>query len=436
MVSGMRRPSRKQRIHVLTLGCAKNIVDSERLLAQLRLSDLEISPTLEDADVAVINTCGFIEAAKRESLDALVSVIRQKQHRKLKCVYAMGCLAERYREELQKELPEVDMLFGTHQLREIVEQLGGIYKYELLGERVLTAPTHSAYLKISEGCDNPCSFCAIPLMRGKHVSRPIEELLEEARHLAQKDVREIVVIGQDTTYYGSDLYGKRRLAELLERLSTLPGVEWIRLMYAYPAKFPLEVLPVLADNPKLCKYLDIPVQHVSDNILKSMRRGTSSRSLRELLSAIRRGVPGIALRTTLIVGYPGETEKEFEELMEFVQEVEFERLGVFTYSQEEGTEAYPLGDPVPADEKERRKALVMQLQQEISERRNEALIGSVRRVMIDRREGEVYIGRTEWDAPEVDNEVMVRAGTEVNVGGLYDVEIVGSYEYDLEGILR
>jgi ribosomal protein S12 methylthiotransferase len=431
----MRRSPKKQTVHVVTLGCAKNVVDSESLLAQLKSSNLELSPTIEGADVAVINTCGFIEAAKRETLETIFSLVRHKQHGRLKRIYAMGCLTERYREELRKELPEVDMLFGTHELCEVVEQLGATYKYELLGERILTTPAHSAYLKISEGCDNPCSFCAIPMMRGRHISRSMESLLDEANRLAEKGVHEIVIIGQDTTYYGLDLYGKRRLAELLEKLAATPGVQWIRLMYAYPANFPLDLLPVIAENPKLCSYLDLPVQHVSESVLKSMQRGVSRRALQELLLTIRERVPGIALRTTLIVGYPGETEKEFQELLEFVQEVEFERLGVFTYSQEEGTTAFVLGDPVPADEKERRKAVVMQLQQEISERRNEKLIGSIQQVMIDRREGEIYVGRTQWDAPEVDNEVIVRTGRELNFGSLYDVEIVGSSEYDLEAIV-
>ena len=435
MVRSARHSPGKHKVHILTLGCAKNVVDSEMLMAQLASSNVELSPTIEGADIAVINTCGFIETAKRESLETLFSLLRHKSGGRLKKIYAMGCLTERYREELRKEIPEVDAMFGTHQLREIVEELGATYRYELLGERLLTTPTHSAYLKISEGCDNPCSFCAIPMMRGRHISRPIEDLLHETYRLAEKGVREVVVIGQDTTYYGMDLYGKRRLAGLLEGLAEIEGVEWIRLMYAYPAKFPLDLLRVIAENPKVCKYLDLPVQHVSDSVLRSMRRGISQRTLRRLISTLRERVPDLALRTTLIVGYPGETEKEFAELMRFVQDVRFERLGVFTYSQEEGTGAHALGDPVPAAEKERRRALVMQVQQEISERRNEQLVGSVQRVIIDGREGEVYIGRTQWDAPEVDNEVVVNAKTELNLGGFYDVEIVGAYEYDLEGIV-
>jgi len=415
------------------MGCAKNVVDSEKLLAQLQLSGVDIAPTLEEADIALINTCGFITAAKEESLDVLISLVNRKATGKLRKVYAMGCLTERYRKELRKEIPEVDAFFGTHELPEILERLGATYQYELLGERLLTTPTHSAYLKISEGCDHPCSFCAIPIMRGGLVSRPKEQLLQEVHLLAEKGVKEVVVIAQDTTSYGLDLYGRRALPQLLERIADVQGIEWVRLMYAYPAKFPLEMLDLIGRHPKLCKYLDIPIQHVSDRILKSMRRGSSQRAVRMLLETVRERVPEIAVRTTLIVGYPTETHEDFDELLRFVQAFRFERLGVFTYSREDGTAAWELGDPVPQQEKERRKAVLMELQQEISERKNEELVGTTQRVIIDRQEQEVSSGRTQWDAPEIDNEVLVHDGGTLNAGEFYDVEIVGSYEYDLEG---
>lgn len=415
------------------MGCAKNVVDSEKLMAQLNLSNIEIASTIEDADIAVINTCGFIEAAKQESIDMIIANVQRKSKGRLKKVYAMGCLTERYREELVKEIPEVDGYFGSNQLGDVLEELGAHLKYELLGERMLTTPGHFAYLKISEGCDNPCSFCAIPIMRGKHVSRSTEEILNETRLLAARGVKEIVVIGQDTTYYGLDMYGHRRLPELLEAVADVNGIEWVRLMYAYPAKFPKEVLDVIASHPHICKYMDMPVQHVSDPVLKSMRRGISRRALKELIEEVRERVPGIALRTTLIVGYPTEGEREFDELLDFVNETRFDRLGVFTYSLEDGTTAYPLGDPVPEEEKQRRKNLVMEAQRLISEEKNEALIGTTQRVMIDRVEGDRYVGRTSADAPEIDNEVYVTSSLHLASGRLYDVEIEDASEYDLYG---
>lgn len=425
---------RKQKVHVITMGCAKNLVDSERLMAQLRLNDIEITSSPEEADIAVINTCGFIDSAKQESIDMILAGVKMKESGRLRKVYAIGCLSERYREELRKEIPEVDGYFGASQnLKEILNELGADYKYELLGERLLSTPSHFAYLKISEGCDNPCSFCAIPLMRGKHVSRTMEEIVSEAHVLASRGVKELIVIAQDTTYYGLDLYGTRRLPELLERLGEIEGVEWIRLMYAYPAKFPYEVLEVMASHSKICKYLDIPIQHIADEVLKSMRRGVTGRATRRLLEDIRSRVPGIALRTTLIVGYPAETPKEFDELLRFVEEVQFDRLGVFTYSQEEGTTAYSLGDPVAHAEKERRKALIMQVQREISAEKNRNLVGTVQRVLLDGQEGRVFVGRTERDAPEVDNSVLIPSEEPLKTGDFLHVAIEHASEYDLYG---
>lgn len=414
------------------MGCAKNIVDSERLMAQLQLNNIEVTHSIEEADIAVINTCGFIDAAKEESIDTIIENVQRKSRGMLKKVYAMGCLTGRYMVDLQKEIPEVDKFFGSSgNLDGIMKELGAEYKYQLLGERMLTTPKHFAYLKISEGCDNPCSFCAIPIMRGKHAGRSIEENVAEAKLLAAKGVQELVVIGQDTTYYGLDNDGARRLPELLTRLADIDGIEWVRLMYAYPAKFPKEVLDVIAQHPNICKYIDMPIQHIADEVLKSMRRGISQRSTRDLIDEIRSRVPGIALRTTLIVGYPVEGTKEFDALLKFVEDVQFDRLGVFTYSLEEGTTAYPLGDPVSADEKERRKGLVMELQKEISLRKNEALVGTTQKVLLDRKDGSLYVGRTERDAPEIDNEVYVRSESALEIGSFCEVAIESASEYDL-----
>jgi ribosomal protein S12 methylthiotransferase len=423
----------KQKVHVITMGCAKNVVDSEKLMAQLKLSNIEITSRLDDADIAVINTCGFIEAAKQESVDMIIENVRRKASGKLKRVYAMGCLTERYMVDMQKEIPEVDRFFGSNELPNVLKELGAEYKYELLGERVLTTPKHFAYLKISEGCDNPCSFCAIPLMRGKHVGRSVEHIVDEAKRLAGQGVKELVVIGQDTTYFGLDTKGARQLPQLLQKLADVDGIEWVRLMYAYPAKFPNEILDVIAGHPHICKYLDMPIQHVADPVLRSMRRGTSQRALRELIADIRGRVPNIALRTTLIVGYPNETEMEFDELLDFVNDVKFDRLGVFTYSREEGTAAYELGDPVPAKEKERRQAAIMQAQQAISEEKNQLLINTTQRVLVDRIDDGVYAGRTERDAPEIDNEVFVHSSRRLSMGEFVEVDIDDATEYDLFG---
>jgi ribosomal protein S12 methylthiotransferase len=431
----MKSGGKKQKVHVVTMGCAKNVVDSERLAAQLRRSRIELTDRIEDADVAVINTCGFITPAKQESIDAIISHVKLKSMGRLKKVYAMGCLTERYAGELAKEIPEVDGFFGSHQIEDVVKTLGGRFKKELLGERILSTPPHTAFLKISEGCDRPCAFCAIPLMRGAHVSRPIEDLVHEATTLALGGVRELVVIAQDTTFYGLDLYGRRRLPELLERLADVRGIDWVRLMYAFPSQFPSDVLQVIARHPQICKYIDMPVQHSADVVLRAMRRGITGKQLRELLARIRETVPGVALRTTLITGFPGEGVAEFEDLLRFVEESKFARLGVFTYSQEEGTSAYGLGDPVPEEEKQRRHDAVMALQQEISAEANQALIGTHRKVLVDRVEEDVAVGRLESDAPEIDNEVFINGTPLPSAGEMVMVEIVDAYEYDVVGNL-
>lgn len=420
------------KINIITLGCAKNTVDSESLYSQLLTNDFALTDTIDDADIAIINTCGFIEAAKQQSIHTILSAVQRKNEGHLDKVFVMGCLSERYSKDLAQEIPEVDRFFGTNQLPEILEELGGKYKYELLGERAISTPHHFAYLKISEGCDNPCSFCAIPLMRGGHKTKPVEHIMDEVLRLVEKGVKELIVIGQDTTYYGLDLYGERKLASLLSSLASVKALEWIRLMYAYPAKFPLDVLQVIADNPNMCRYLDIPVQHAADNVLKSMRRGITRRTTEQLISTIRSAVPGIALRTTLIVGYPSETEKDFEELVQFIKNVRFDRLGVFTYSQEDQTVAYDLGDPIPADEKERRKEYIMEVQREISLQQNEARIGATTKAVVERIEDGEYVGRTEWDAPEIDNEVFItHNGGQLTVGQFVNVTITDAAEFDL-----
>jgi ribosomal protein S12 methylthiotransferase len=417
------------------MGCAKNTVDSERLAAQLRLNSIDVVPEARKADIAIINTCGFIDAAKQESIDAIVAQVQLKGKGRLKKVYAMGCLTERYRVDLSKEIPEVDRYFGSNDLADILAELGGDLKRDLLGERVLSTPAHSAYIKISEGCDNPCSFCAIPIMRGKHVSREFGSLIDEARGLVDGGVRELVVIGQDTTYYGLDTDGRRRLSDLLIAFADIPGVSWVRLMYAYPAHFPLDVLDVIASHPRICKYIDIPIQHASDAVLKSMRRGITARALRELLDTIRSRVPGIAVRSTLIAGYPAEGPAEFDELLKFVEEQKFHRLGVFPYSLEDGTTAYPLGDTVPPEEKARRVSAVMELQREISRERNESLIGSEIDVMVERFEDGKVIGRTQYDAPEIDNEAYIDASDAVPPGTICRVRVNDATEYDVYGTL-
>ncbi len=423
---------KKNKIELITLGCSKNIVDSERLMSQLKANNYELVDSSDEADSIVINTCGFIDAAKEESINTILQAIELKKQGKIKKVVVAGCLSERYKDDLIKEIPEVDSYFGTEDYEGIVKDFGGNLKYELLGERVVSTPKHYAYLKISEGCDNPCSFCAIPIMRGLHKSKPMDELIVEASSLAGKGVKELVIIGQDTTDYGKDIYGKRNLAELLNKLSEVDGIEWIRLLYAYPSHFPDDVIETIAENPKVCKYIDMPLQHISDNVLKSMRRGITSRRTRELLMKIKKRIPNIVLRTTFIVGYPNETEKEFSELLDFVNEIEFDRIGAFTYSIEEKTPAFILNDPWDDEEKERRKLKLMELQSEISKKKNLELIGRKIKVVIDDIEGENYIARSEREAPEVDGEIIIKPGKKLlKLGNFYDVDIYDCNEYDL-----
>ena len=423
---------KKDKIGIITLGCSKNTVDSERLINQLKLNKFEIAGNPEKSDTLIINTCGFIEAAKEESINTILSAVELKKAGKLKKIIVTGCLSQRYKEELIKEIPEVDSYFGTEDYEGVIKNLGGHLKYELLGERDLSTPKHYAYLKISEGCDNPCSFCAIPIIRGGHKSKTIEELMEEAGFLAAKGVKELVIIGQDTTDYGKDIYGRRNLAELLNRLSEIEGIEWIRLLYAYPSHFPEDLFDVLANNPKVCKYIDMPLQHISDNVLKSMRRGITSRRTRKLIETLKEKVPGITLRTTFIVGYPGETDADFEELCDFVRETRFDRIGAFTYSIEENTHSYKLGDKYTQEEKEERLAQLMEIQNGISFKKNKLLIGCELRVIIDRLEEGNYYARSEKDAPEVDGDIVIPKGTKrIKTGEFYNVRITGSSDYDL-----
>jgi ribosomal protein S12 methylthiotransferase len=426
--------SHKQKISVITLGCSKNTVDSERLMSQLKLNKFALVDDPNKADSVVINTCGFIDSAKEESINTILSAIELKKQGKLKKVVVAGCLSERYLTDLKKEIPEIDSIFGTEAYEGIVKDFGGDLKFELLGERLLTTPKHFAYLKISEGCDNPCSFCAIPLMRGVHKSKPIEELLKEVKLLAKKGVKELNIIGQDTTDYGKDIYDKRNIAELLNSISKIDGIEWIRLMYAYPSHFPEDLINEMASNPKICKYIDIPLQHISDVVLKSMRRGISSRRTKELLYSLREKIPNLVLRTTFIVGYPNETENEFEELCQFIKDIKFDRLGVFNYSIEENTPSYLLGDPIPHEIKEERNATLMEIQKEISLEKNRSLIGSKIKIVIDSCEENLYKGRSERDTPEVDGEILVHSpDIDLNIGQFYNVEIYDSNEYDLFG---
>ncbi len=425
-------------VSIVTLGCSKNTVDSEVLVRQIQANNLAYTNDPKDADTVIVNTCGFICEAKEESIRTILEAGALKKQGVIKKLLVMGCLTERYRQELEATLPEVDAFFGTTDLDAILATLGVNLKRELLGERSLSTPSHFAYLKISEGCDNPCSFCAIPLMRGGHRSRPMEEIIHEAEFLARSGVREIIIIAQDTTYYGLDLYGERRLSSLLQAVANIDGIDWVRLLYAYPAQFPLDVLHVVREHPNVVPYLDLPLQHVSDQVLISMRRGISGRRTRELLRQIRDEVPGIILRTTLIVGYPSETDEAFRELVEFVRESRFERLGVFTYSREDGTSAALLGDPVPAEVKAERREEIMGIQQDISRQFNESLVGSKLPVLIDRAENGVFVGRTPFDAPEVDNEVYLTAEDtlELNPGSLVLARISDATEYDLRGYVQ
>lgn len=427
--------TRKRRINIVTLGCAKNIVDSEHLAGQLGPNwEVEYDSDSTDAKIVVVNTCGFIGDAKQESIDTILRFAAAREAGDIDHLFVMGCLSERYRDELREEIPEVDEFFGVNNLKDILRTVGERYRDELRGERRLTTPKHYAYLKISEGCNWGCGYCAIPLIRGRHVSVPFEELLAEAEALAAQGVRELIVIAQDTTYYGLDLYGKRRLGELLRALCRIDGIEWVRLHYAYPAHFPQDVIEAMRDEPKICKYLDIPLQHISDRMLRSMRRGLGKAETVRLVEELRRQIPDIALRTTLLVGYPGETEQDFRELLDFVTEARFDRLGVFPYSEEEGTySASELTDDVPPQVKEERAEAVMELQRDIARTANERLVGTVQKIIVDRREGDFWVGRTQYDSPEVDQEVLVPAGTALRAGTFFTVRIVSADDYDLRG---
>lgn len=390
-----------------------------------------------NSDTVVINTCGFIDNAKQESIDTILNFVEAKERGEIEKVVVMGCLSERFREELESEIPQVDAFYGSNEIPKIVEDLGANYKFELLGERKLTTPSHYAYFKISEGCDRPCSFCAIPIMRGTHVSTPIEQLVNNAKSLAANGTRELILIAQDLTYYGLDIYKDRKLADLLEALSDVEGIDWIRMQYAYPSKFPFDVLPVIQERSNICNYLDMPLQHISDNQLKLMRRGISKRRTMEVLDRIKTEVPDIGLRTTMLVGHPGETDQDFEELLQFVKDYEFDRLGVFTYSHEENTHSHTLEDDVPEDVKEARKDAIMEAQMDISTRKNAAKVGKTFKVLIDRTEGNYFVGRTEYDSPEVDNEVLILANDQyLRIGDFYDVEITDAMEYDLFGKVK
>ena len=421
----------KNTINVVTLGCSKNIYDSEVLMGQLQANDKQVVHEKE-GNIVVVNTCGFIDNAKEESVQTILNFAKKKEGGTIDKLFVTGCLSERYKDDLEKEIPEVDQFFGTTDLPLLLKVLGADYKHELIGERLTTTPKHYAYLKISEGCDRPCSFCAIPLMRGKHRSTPIETLMQEAKKLAANGVKELILIAQDLTYYGLDLYKKRRLADLLRQLVTVDGIEWIRLHYAFPTGFPLDVLDVIRDEPTVCQYIDIPLQHISDNILKSMRRGTTFAKTNALLNTCKERVPNMAIRTTLIVGYPGETQEDFELLKQWVSDTRFDRLGCFTYSHEENTHAHKLVDDVPAEIKQQRANEIMAIQSQISWENNQQMIGKTLRCLIDRKEGNYYIGRSEYDSPDVDNEIRIDAKVHyLRIGDFTDVTIEQAEDFDL-----
>ena len=418
---------------MITLGCSKNIYDSEVLMGQLQANKKAVNHEGE-GNIVVINTCGFIESAKEESVNTILEQVERKNLGEVDKVFVMGCLSERYKPDLKKEIPDIDQYFGTTELPNLLKALGADYKHELIGERLLTTPKHFAYLKISEGCDRPCSFCSIPLMRGRHISRPIKELVQQAQNLSKKGIKELILIGQDTTFYGLDLYNERKLASLLEALAQVEGIEWIRLHYAFPSGFPKDVLEVMRDQPKVCNYLDIPLQHIADPILKSMRRGTTKEKTTLLLEEMRSKLPGIALRTTLIVGYPGETEEDFETLKQWVKKTRFDRLGCFTYSHEENTHAYHLEDSVPEEVKQERLNTIMEIQSQISWEENQKCIGQTFKCLIDRKEGNYFVGRTYRDSPDVDNQVLIDAQQfYLKQGSFAEVKIISATDFDLMG---
>lgn len=428
---------KKDKVKLITLGCSKNLVDSEFILSQIKSNDIEIVEDENEAENVIINTCGFIEAAKQESIDTIMRAVNLKSKGKLKNVYVAGCLSDRYKAELEKDIPEVDKYFGATDKPQtifgILNELGVDYKKNLIGERLVTTPSHFAYLKISEGCDNPCSFCAIPIMRGIHRSKPLEEILTEAQKLASKGVKELIIIGQDTTYWGYDLgfkERKRNLSLVLSELSKIKGIEWIRLMYAYPSRFPSDLIETIRDTANICNYIDIPIQHISEDVLKSMRRGITKKNLIALLYELREEIPGISIRTTLITGYPDETEKDFNELSEFVREFEFDRLGVFTYSHEDNTPAANIPDSIPEKEKLQRQKYLLDIQKEISLKKNRESVGKVMKVLIDRKENDHFIGRSYKDSPEIDQEIYIN-GNDLQTGNFYDVKIIDAEEFDL-----
>ncbi|MEO9256757.1 MAG: 30S ribosomal protein S12 methylthiotransferase RimO [Crocinitomicaceae bacterium] len=427
---------KKNKVNVVTLGCSKNTFDSEVMMAQLKANkfDVEHEAKQDDSEIVIINTCGFIDNAKQESIDTILRYVDAKAEGLVSKLYVTGCLSQRYKDELEVEIPEVDAYFGTRDLPRLLKTLKADYKHELVGERLLTTPSHFAYFKIAEGCDRPCSFCAIPIMRGTHISTPIEQLVKSAKSLAAQGVKELMLIAQDLTYYGLDIYKKRNLAELVQQIADVEGIEWVRLHYAFPAGFPMDVLEVMQNHPNVCNYLDMPLQHGSTKILKSMRRGITSEKTEELVADIRAKVPGIAIRTTLIAGYPGETEEDFQEMYDFVERNRFERLGIFTYSHEENTHAYSLEDDVPEKVKKERADRIMALQSGISHELNQLKIGKTYKVLFDRVEGEYFVGRTEFDSPEVDNEVLVKKSDGyIRIGDFANIEITSADHYDLYG---
>jgi ribosomal protein S12 methylthiotransferase len=430
------RTLKADKVNVITLGCSKNLVDSENLITQLRGNDFDVvhDSQDEDANVIIINTCGFIDLAKQESIDTILEYAEVKKAGGIEKLFVTGCLSQRYKEDLELEIPEVDAYFGTLELPGLLAKLNADYKHELVGERLITTPMHYAYLKISEGCNRTCSFCAIPLMRGGHVSRPIEELVKEARSLARRGVKEIMLIAQELTYYGLDIYKKRDLPRLLHALADVEGIEWIRLHYAYPSKFPLEILDAIAERPEICNYLDMPLQHASNSVLERMRRQITQEETIELIEQARLRIPNLTLRTTMLVGYPQESDREFQELCDFVQKMEFDRMGVFQYSHEESTRAYDVDDDIPAEVKADRANALMEIQQTISTRKNAEKVGKTFKTLFDRKEGGYFVGRTEGDSPEVDNEVLVDAKKHfVRIGDFAEVRITEATEYDIYG---
>jgi ribosomal protein S12 methylthiotransferase len=431
----MKTKNKKDKVNIITLGCSKNMVDSEVLSGQLAAADFDVKHESKklDHNIVVVNTCGFIDLAKQESINTILEQVELKKRGKLDKVYVTGCLSERYKQNLEEEIPEVDAFFGTMELPFLLRKFDVDYKAELVGERLLSTPNHYAYLKISEGCNRTCSFCAIPLMRGKHISRPIESLVEEAKLLVSRGVKEIMLIAQELTYYGLDIYKKRELPKLLHALADIPGLEWIRLHYAYPSKFPMEIIDAMKERENICNYLDMPLQHAGNRMLRAMKRQITREEMEEIIGEIKYKIPGICLRTTLIAGFPGETPDDVEELKTFLKKIEFDRVGIFTYSHEENTSAHNLINDVPEEEKERRAQEIMDVQQEISYQKNAAKIGKTFKVIIDKKEAGKYLGRTEFDSVEVDNEVIVNSTSKLNPGNFVNVKITSAYDYDLEG---